>query len=136
MCKKLCPNVQDNCAGFSFIGPSSKTMADQQQLVLVVDTDAQGFPVLDDQSINGSNESPIVIEYPKDRLGPTEDAPTRTFYLYAPVLHWHESPTINESTCWVEMCAGQNLQERERKETRSRLKKIFPVPLFFAFSLS
>ena len=35
---------------------------------------------------------------------------------------------------WVlEMCAGQNLQERERKETRSRSKKIFLVPLFFRF---
>ena len=33
----------------------------------------------------------------------------------------------------VEMCAGQNLQERERKETRSRLKKIFLVPVFFRF---
>ena len=33
----------------------------------------------------------------------------------------------------LEMCAGQNLQERERKETRSRLKKIFLVPVFFRF---
>ena len=33
----------------------------------------------------------------------------------------------------VEMCAGQNFQERERKETRSRLKKIFLVPGFFRF---
>ena len=31
------------------------------------------------------------------------------------------------------MCAGQNLQERERKKMRSRLKKIFPFPLFFRF---
>ena len=31
------------------------------------------------------------------------------------------------------MCAGQNLQERERKKTRSRLKKIFLVPVFFRF---
>ena len=29
----------------------------------------------------------------------------------------------------LEMCTGQNLQERERKETRSRLKKIFLVPV-------
>ena len=35
----------------------------------------------------------------------------------------------------VEMCVGQNLQERERKETRSRLKKIFLVPVFFSFFL-
>ena len=33
----------------------------------------------------------------------------------------------------LEMCAGQNLQERERKETRSCLKKIFLVPVFFRF---
>ena len=31
------------------------------------------------------------------------------------------------------MCAGRNLQERERKETRSHLKKIFPFPKFFRF---
>ena len=35
--------------------------------------------------------------------------------------------------CSLEMCVGQNLQERERKETRSRLKKIFLVPIFFRF---
>ena len=63
----------------------------------MVDIDAQVFPVLDDQSMNGSNGCPLVIEYPKDRLGLTEDAPTRTFYIYAPVLHWHQSPTTNES---------------------------------------
>ena len=33
----------------------------------------------------------------------------------------------------LEMCAGQNLQERERKEMRSHLKKIFLVPVFFRF---
>ena len=31
------------------------------------------------------------------------------------------------------MCAGQNLHERERKETRSCLKKVFPFPIFFPF---
>ena len=72
-------------------------MADQRQLVPVVDTDTQGFPVLDDQSMNGSNGSPLVIEYPEDRLGPAEDAPTHTFYIYAPILHWHQSPTTDES---------------------------------------
>ena len=63
----------------------------------MVDTDAQGFPILVDQSMNGSNGSPLIIEYSKDRLGPTEDAPTRTFYIYAPVLHWYQSPTTDES---------------------------------------
>ena len=33
----------------------------------------------------------------------------------------------------IEMCAGQNLLERERKETRSRLKNIFLFPGFFLF---
>ena len=33
----------------------------------------------------------------------------------------------------LEMCAGQNLQEWERKETRSRLKKIFLLPVLFRF---
>ena len=72
-------------------------MADQQQLVPVVDVDTQGFPVLDDQSMNGSNGSPPVIEYPEDRLGPTEEAPTCTFYIYAPVFHWHQYPATDES---------------------------------------
>ena len=62
----------------------------------MVDTSAQGFPVLDDQSMNGLNKSPLVIEYAKDRLGPTEEAPTCTFYIYALVLHWHQSPTMDE----------------------------------------
>ena len=34
---------------------------------------------------------------------------------------------------YLEMCAGENLLERERKETRSRLKKIFLFPGFFLF---
>ena len=93
---KLSPNFQDNCARFSSIEPSLKTMEDQQQFVPVVDTDARGFPILDDQSMNGSNGSALVIEYPKDRLGPIEDAPTCTFYIYAPLLHWHQSPTTHE----------------------------------------
>ena len=48
-----------------------------------------GVFILEDQSVNGSNGSLFVLEYAKDRLGPTEDAPTCTFYIYAPVLHWH-----------------------------------------------
>ena len=55
-----------------------------------------GVSVLDDQSMNGSNGSPLVIEYAEDRLGPTKDAPTSTFYIYVPVLHWHQSPTTDE----------------------------------------
>ena len=35
----------------------------------------------------------------------------------------------------LEVCAGQNFQEQERKETRSRLKKIFLFPVCFLFSL-
>ena len=51
---------------------------------------------MDDQSMNELNGSPLVIEYPEDRLGPTKDAPTRTFYIYAPVLHCHQCPTTDE----------------------------------------
>ena len=41
---------------------------------------------------------------------------------------------IDEASALVlEMCAGENLLERERKETRSRLKKIFLFPVFFLF---
>ena len=43
--------------------------------------------------------------------------------------------SIHNVGCWspLEMCAGQNLQERERKEMHSRLKKIFLLPVFFRF---
>ena len=75
---------------------SFETMTNQQQLVLVVDTDTQGVLVLEDLSMNGSNGSPLVIEHVEDRLGPIEDAPTRMFYIYAFVLHWHQSPTTDE----------------------------------------
>ena len=70
----------------------------------MVNMDAQGFPVLDDQSMNGSNGSPLVIEYLEDRLGPTKDVPTYTFYIYALVLHWHQSPTMDE-------CARQAIEQ-------------------------
>ena len=38
-----------------------------------------------------------------------------------------------QESCCIEICAGQNLLEREQKETRSRLKKIFLFPTFFRF---
>ena len=90
------PKFSGQLCRISYIETSSKTMADQQQLVPVVDTGAWGFLVLEDQSMNGSNGSPLVIEYAEDRLGLTEDSPTHTFYIYAPVLHWHQSPTTDE----------------------------------------
>ena len=45
--------------------------------------------------MNGSNGSLIVVEYPEDQFGLTEDAPTRTFYIYALVLHWYQFPTTD-----------------------------------------
>ena len=44
-----------------------------------------------------------------------------------------KQPMQGTQWCYLEMCAGQNLQERERKETCSHLKKIFLVPIFFRF---
>ena len=35
--------------------------------------DMIGIPT-EDTSMNGSNGSPIIVEHPKDRIGPTEDA--------------------------------------------------------------
>ena len=43
---------------------------------------------VDDTSMAENNGSPIV-EYPLDRLGPTQDAPGCMFYLYSPTIHWH-----------------------------------------------
>ena len=71
-------------------------MADQQ-LIPVAGMYDQGVPRIEDTSMNGSNGSPIVVEHPEDRIGPTEDAPSWTFYIYAATLHWHASPTIDES---------------------------------------
>ena len=38
--------------------------------------------------MGGSNGTPLV-EYLDDRLEPTEDAPMRLFYIYAPTIHCH-----------------------------------------------
>ena len=72
-------------------------MAGEQQLIPVVGAHVQEFAVDEDLSMNGSNGSPLRVEYEGDRLGPCEEAPNRTFYIYAPVLHWHVSPTPDES---------------------------------------
>ena len=37
------------------------------------------------------------MEHVEDWLGPSEEAPNCTFYIYALVLHWHASPIPNES---------------------------------------
>ena len=39
----------------------------------------------------------------------------------------------SDSIPQVEMCGGENLLERERKETGYHLKKIFLFPIFFSF---
>ena len=52
------------------------------------------------------------------------------------VVTWRQTLLTSEYfTCMlsIEMCAGRNLLEREGKETRSRLKKIFLFPVFFRF---
>ena len=72
-------------------------MADQQ-LIPVAGMYDQGVSVQDDTSMNGSNGSPIIVEHLEDRIGPTEDAPSWTFYIYAPTLHWHTSLTTDKST--------------------------------------
>ena len=90
------PKFSGQLCRIFYIETSSKTMADQQKLVTVVDTGDLGFFVLEDQSMNGSNGFPLVIGYAEDRLRPTEDSPTHSFYIYAPVLHWHQSPTTDE----------------------------------------
>ena len=68
-----------------------------QQLILVAGTYDQDALAIENTSIEGSNESPLVVEHPEDRIGPTEEAPNRMFYIYAPMLHWRMSPTTNES---------------------------------------
>ena len=37
------------------------------------------------------------MEFPEDRLGPTQHAPEHLFYVYAPTIHWHTvSSTVEE----------------------------------------
>ena len=71
----------------------------------------------------GSNGSPIV-EYPKDRLGPLQDAPRRLFYVYAPTIHWHTvSSAVEDELAHrvIERLAneaywfGQQTKEHERR---------------------
>ena len=56
----------------------------------------------DGTSMASSNGSPIV-EYPEDRLGPSQDALGPLFYVYAPTIHWHIVSSIveDEPTCKV-----------------------------------
>ena len=49
--------------------------------------------------MNGSNGSPVVVEHLEDWIGPIEDAPGQAFYIYAPMLHYHASPTTDELAC-------------------------------------
>ena len=47
--------------------------------------------------MNRSNGSPLMVEHLENRLGLSKEAPNRTFYTYAHVLHWHAFRTIDES---------------------------------------
>ena len=69
-------------------------MAQEQQLIPV--GDAVDKNVVDDTSMQGSNGSPIV-EYPEDRVGPTQDTPERLFSIYTPTIHWHVAPSTKEN---------------------------------------
>ena len=68
--------------------------------------------------MNGSN----VIEYVEDWLGPIEEASARTFYIYALVLHWHQSPTIDElARCAIEQLDDQAFRFGQQTEHHEQL---------------
>ena len=89
--------------------------------------EALGGPIHNRQVV-----SPVAFHLnlpPGRQIHPTFHANNLKVYIRHPEFKQEVEPPL-------EMCAGQNLQERERKETRSGLKKIFLLPIFFVFSLS
>ena len=80
------PNFQDNQAG-----TRAMIMVEEQQLVLVVGKHVQYVALADELMLNGFTNLPLQIEHPEDQLGPSQEAPNRIFYIYAPVFHWHTS---------------------------------------------
>ena len=67
-------------------------LQDQQ---LVPSSSEPTYNAVDDISMAGSNGSPLV-EYPEDRLGPSQDASRRLFYMYAPMIYWHTMSSVVE----------------------------------------
>ncbi len=54
-------------------------------------TGSMGYSSLSDATMNGQESdvnNPLVVE-PDDRIGPTEEAPTRLFWQSEPHFHWH-----------------------------------------------
>ena len=62
-------------------------MAEEQRLIPVVGTHVPDLALVDELSMNDSNGSPLRVEHAEDRLRPFEEAPNRTFYIYALALH-------------------------------------------------
>ena len=95
-------------------------LQDQQ---LVSSSSGPTYNAVDDTSMVNSNGSPIV-EYPEDRLGPSQDTIGRLFYVYAPMIHWHiVSSAVEDELAWkvIERLAneahhfGQQTEEHERR---------------------
>ena len=96
-------------------------MSQDQQLV--PSGSGPTYNAMEATNMAGSNRSPIV-EYLEDRLGPSQDAPGRLFYVYAPTIHWHivSSAVEDEPACRVierladeVYCFGQQTEEHERR---------------------
>ena len=90
---------------------------------MVPSGDVPTYNAVEDTNMAGSNGSSLV-DYPKDRLGPTHDAPKCVFYVYSPTIHWHtvssatedeRAPRVIEQLADEAYRFGRQTEEHERR---------------------
>ena len=63
----------------------------QQQLELYVPHDESMGSGTNGEGGNGDGNP--LVQFPNDRVGPTEAVPNQRFFIHAPQFHWHVVPT-------------------------------------------
>ncbi len=95
------------------------------------------YSSLSDVTMNGQGSdgnNPLVVE-PEDRIGPTEEAPTRLFWQAEPHFHWHvamEAPVDHEARSAIESIAQDAFRfgcqtEQHERELLTRVEEMEQV---------
>ena len=68
----------------------------QQQLALYVPHDESMGSGTNGEGSNGDGNP--LVQFPNDRVGPTETVPNQRFFIHAPQFHWHvvQTPTVDD----------------------------------------
>ena len=68
----------------------------QQQLALYVPHDESMGSGTNGEGSNGDGNP--LVQFPNDRVGPTEAVPNQRFFIHAPQFHWHvvQTPTVDD----------------------------------------